>query len=223
MEALVLPPNFDKYNKIIEYFRNNGFDCLSTLQEQFRFYVRYIYHSRHQDFNRKSLGLTSLRIKWKRWCDPAIDSYEIIDINNLTFNVSNRGNFKPNKECLYEQLSNVNDKTILHYFNELYDYGELVDISVSKTISIGNKFNNATIKVKKENFIKHCGYAECIKEFKMNDFVIDIEFDDDVAKDISNLIDGIDSNKIKSIKKFEQKIAVIDFLQISYQYKIQAF
>lgn len=43
MDIAKLPSNFDKYSSIIEYFRNNDVDCLSTLVEQFRFFIVYMH------------------------------------------------------------------------------------------------------------------------------------------------------------------------------------
>lgn len=224
MQPLTLPPNFEKYNKIIEYFTLNGFDCLSTLQEQFRFFVRYMYNSYHSDFINKRFQFTSLEYKkdsrWGCWNNPDIDSYDYIDIKKLRFYISGYRYYKIDQPFLYNYLINADDITVLKYFNELYDYGKLVDIKEEKLISIGNKTNTATIKIKKENFYKYCGYAALMKEFNQKEFIIDIDFNDNVAQDISNLINEKLTRIDLSIEEFEQKLAVIDYLQVSYTYNL---
>lgn len=224
MEAakLTLPPNFDKYNKIIEYFRNNGLDCLSSLQEQFRFFVRYICIIPHINFKRQLDLFTLLNFKsshwWGCWNNPDIDSCDYINIRELRFDISSYNVSKIDQSFLYKHLHFVDDRKILAYFNELSNYGKLQDIYVGNYVYIGNKFNDAVIKITKENFYKYCGYSALIKEYKMKNFVIDVEFNENVAKDISEMINDQLQLTMDNVEEFEQKIAVIDYLQISYKY-----
>lgn len=67
MDVSGLPTNFDKYSTVIEYYKNNGIDCLSSQLEKFRFYIVYIYSKKELnlhfnfykdlDTNKSILGL----------------------------------------------------------------------------------------------------------------------------------------------------------------------
>lgn len=238
---MALPPNFDKYKEIISYFKNNGFDCLSTLQEQFRFFIRYIYDADNQPRSFKSEldHTTSLEAKkyrhnkydiWGKWSNPDIDSDDGYDITLLRLYMHGYKSLtnyisKVSDEFLYKQLSSVKDEIIMHYFNELYQYGKLNKIEIiQKYITITNKYNDSKMLIEKENFKKYCRYDDFLNFYhemtdeKIQTFSIDVLFNDVVAKNIeallnnNNLLFPIDINDLK------QQLAVIDFLQINMKY-----
>ena len=231
-----LPPNFDKYSNIIKYFHNNGLDCLSSLQEQFRFFIRYIYVIEKyisESFHIMLDERTKLSFKnnymwgcWKSHSTHRLYDY-YYDINKLEFYHSSyksiNGKSVATKEFLYEELSRVSDMKVNLYVAELCGYFKIKHFpNIIDNIIITNKFNDCKIIVQKDNFQKICGYNTLLEDYKYLDtFVIDIEFNDRVAKDISNMIDeqSIGGHYFSyTIEELEQKFSIIDFLQINMSY-----
>jgi hypothetical protein len=80
MNASELPTNFDKYSTIIEYYKNNGIDCLSSKIEKFRFYIVYIYSKKqrnlHSDFYKELDKTTNLIYRNKhRWVNALASTF----------------------------------------------------------------------------------------------------------------------------------------------------
>lgn len=226
----ILPSNFDKYTNIIHYFKNNGIDCLSTKFEKFRFYIVYIYSNEkrnlHPDFYNDLKMVTKLtnrdNPRWGCWSDPDYDTDYMYNINEFIFYMPGFNNYM-NEKFLYNQLSDVSDVTIENYFNDLHAYGRLNNIMhVENNITINNDFNDSKIVVKKEYFRKYVGYQDILNDYKsekIKSFSIDILFNDKVADDISDLLNEKQpKNKHYTIDELEQKINVIDFLQINLNY-----
>lgn len=233
MEALKsskLPANFEKYNEIIMYFKNNGID-ITTLQEQFRFFIRYIYDSSRSsiDFDNQLEFKTSLSTKgnarWGRWFDSDIDGYDYYHIEEFKFNMKGYDFTLINDEFLYKQLSKATDDVIMKYFNELYQYGKLNELPiVKKYITITNKFNDSKILIEKDNFKKYCAYDHFLNFYqdisneKIQTFSIDVEFNDEVANNIEQLLNHNNMVVLKNLESMKQQFAVIDFLQINMKY-----
>ena len=225
-----LPPNFDKCSNIIKYFRDNGLDCLSSLSEQFRFFIRYIYsenESLNMRFYNEKNNKTNLsykkRFSWGEWDDKGHgrNSYNFYNLNTLEFRTQNLNkNNKATKEFLYDELSNVSDGKIKQYFIELYDYGKLIEQN-NDVITITNKFNDSKIVINRFDFMKYCGYSNLLTDHNhINTFVIDIIFNDKIAKHISCLINNSPDISLYNytLEELEQKFALIDFLQININY-----
>lgn len=238
--TLLLPPNFDKYKDVITYFRNNGLDCLSTLQEQFRFFMRYIYDTRRISWNfcKQLQETTSLSTKydigpgyrWGVWSNPDIGCFDWYDIENLKFKMNGYGLFTINvdEEFLFKHLSLATDIMIMNYFQELYEYGNLTKIQTkTEYIKITNPFNDSVILIIKEKFKKYCRYDEFIHSYhnisnekneKIDTFSIDIEFNDEVSNNIEQLLNHNIKAFPKTMDSLKQQLEVIDFLQINMAY-----
>lgn len=227
----VLPPNFDKYTNIINYFKNNGIDCLLTKYEKFRFYIVYIYSKEkrhlHSDFYKELKMVTNLtnrdNPRWGRWSDPDYDTNYFYNINEFTFFMPGYIEFNMDEKFLDTQLSKVSDVAIECYFNDLHNYGKLNTIMyVENNITITNNFNESKIVVKKEYFRKYVGYQDILNDYKnekIKSFSINVLFNDKVANDISDLLnEKQQKNTHYTIDELEQKINVIDFLQINLNY-----
>jgi hypothetical protein len=217
---MALPDNFNKYNPTITYFRNNGFDCLSSLQEQYRFWLRYGNHYRLDDYMDYK---TSLLIeKYKGW---GVYNYmsDCIDIKKLTLqsNIYPLENNIVTKEFLYDKLSEMKDSFIIKYFSELFARGDLRLLNKKEYLTIFNHFNESKIVIEKEIFEKYCVYnnliVHCTDE-KIINFTIDIEFNDNVSKNIILLLEN-KSIHTMSCQEFNQFLSVVDYLQINYIYK----
>ena len=230
-----LPLNFDKYSNIIKYFRGNGLDCLSSLEEQFRFFIRYIYskYTNDIDFHERLKSRTNLLYKdkydnWGKWNADIHVGHYFYDINSLTFYdkyVMRSEDYNVPKEFLYEQLSAVSDDDIMKYCNELRSYGKLCKIEkIPDYIIITNKFNDSKILVEKHNLENYCGYNKFVDDYnllmdeKIKTFNIDVEFNDKVALDISTLLNEGNIPDTNSIEEFQQQSEVMDFLQININY-----
>lgn len=229
-----LPPNFNKYINIINYYKNNGIDCLQTIVEQFRFYIIYIYSkqkiSLHPKFHKELKAVTNLvnrkNFRWGCWSNPGTDSYDIYNINDYTFYMPGFKHGKITKKFLYNELSKVSDIDIEYYFNELHAYGKLSIIKKQiEYITITNQFNESKIIVNKEMFYKYVGYQTILEDYtdeNINKFSIDVLFNDKVADGISALLNDPIVNEVTlnhyNAEELEQKFNVIDFLQINLNY-----
>jgi len=216
---MTLPPNFDKFNITIQYFRNNGFDCLLTLEEQYRCWLRYQVHPCDK------YDKTALSTKIDDWwgCYHCVVGNSIASVNikklyllSLDYHLNDN---HVTKEFLYDELSKMTDNTILLYFNELFYMGKLKEFDKNEDINIYNNFNESKIRINKKTFEKYCGYYQFIYECNHGiicDFTINVEFNDNVALNIINLL----NNNMLYIKaeEYNQFVSVIDFLQINYQY-----
>ncbi len=229
MNTFELPPNFDKYSTIIKYYTNNGIDCLSTINEKFRFYIVYIYSKKklnlHSDFYNQLDKTTNLIYRkergWGHWSNPEIDSYHYYNINKFEFYMPGfHLFFKLTEQFLYDELSLVSDNEIENYFNDLHSHGKLSIIEQKYDyITITNKFNDSKIVVQKELFCKYCGYQTILDDYTVETFAIDILFNDKVADDISTLLNEKEQKITHyNLHELEQKFNVIDFLQITLNY-----
>lgn len=241
MEQNNLPANFDKYSTIIDYFRNNRLDCLLSQKEQFRFFIRYIYSKKENNcptfqnklYERTTLSKTDKYVNWGYWQANQCKyiPYQFYNIDSLIFyhekyhnNIDNKNEWgiKATKEFLYNELSKTSDYVIMDYFKELHSYGKLIEQdSDSLTITIVNNVNDAKMIIKKSSFYKYCKYSNLLTNYHdLDKITIDIPFNDNIAKYISDLLNVKSSIEYRNYnaEELKQIFILIDFLQISFNY-----
>lgn len=212
-----LPPNFDKYLHVINYLRENGVDCLKSTNERRRFYIGFKHGYRIR------LNLMTRTSGWINFQDPnCSEAYNIYD----GIYTPVRGNSEYlSDHFLFNYLLSVDDSSIESYLSELQLYLNVDKVFESeKKICIISSDNQSKIIIKKNNFIKYCGYNRVLRDYKdltkevINEFTLPVKFNENVSLYFISIINEhpYERNKwIFNLDELEQIINVTNTLEIN--------
>lgn len=182
-----LPSNFNKYKRIIEWYRTAGTNLFDKYTDLFDFYcvAKQLKHS---------------------WGHQNGDIIYYATENDKTVIL--------NQDNIQDKLANLTNEEI-----ELALTKYPVDITLKrlKMLTISNKFNHHKIVISDIQFHKYCSYYyDVCRDFNVENFVIDIEFDEQTAYHVSVTINNGRISKPSSFKSLSQYIEVISLLGVNF-------
>lgn len=203
-----LPRNFDAYTSVITYLRSKGLDCLSSLQEQFRFYIVYIlgYNFRATSLkykNDKEWG----KLYWRKF-------HHGFDIMNTTLTYKDI-EIKISNGYMLEKLQNADLVKIEQYFQDLFPANKSKILYVNqKQVMITNPFNDSKIIVSKDRFVTRCEHYQKIRGQKISTISIPVLFNDDTGLYIAKILMDNEIAQPHTIDMITQSIEVMEYLGI---------
>lgn len=181
-----LPNNFDKYKPMIQFYHNTGNKILSNLNDLAKFYLEI-----------KNLALCHYSVGRGRKQYYFMEQGQTIEIT---------------EENIYHRLAELTDKEIEAGIFKLRITPKLKEL---RKVIIGNKFNDNKIRVSYNKFQKYCNYYyDVCKDYDVIEFDIDIEFDLETAKEVSDTINFGILFSPTNTSSLNQYIKVVGFLGI---------
>jgi hypothetical protein len=181
-----LPDNFNKYNGITEWYRNLGCKMFNNHNALVDFYCK------------------AKQINYTVNCSTPKLHYYIYEGHQKLILT---------EEIVYHKLAQLTDQEIEFALAQITCSTKLRELSM---LTIGNKFNDIAIKVSNLKFQKYCNYCyDVCREFNVNDFTINIEFDQETADCVSKTINLGVIVKPSSFKSLVQYIEVIGLLRLN--------
>lgn len=187
-----LPSNFDKYKHIINYCRKLGYNCLSTNEEV----IRFLNPDTHRFY---FIRKVDNKLEYE-YLDMMGDEFIYFDLNVIT-------------EEQYKRLSSIKDEDIKHYLQRFFNLPpKLINQDLTYTI----KNNSSKIVIAKNLFHSYCKYSDLLAGYDVNEFTIDVKFDDLTSKYFIELLTDREINPKIDDFHLKQLINLIEFLNVIF-------
>lgn len=207
MEILKLPSNFDAFMPIINYYRHTlNINCLSTIQEQFLFYMHY-----HQGIIKKDIR----KNVFDSYDGDLLYSYDRCFISRWKNKIDRNIYFNVEKDRM-DIMSLVKPEQIDLYLRNLYlEHYQLAKLdNIKKYVNIN--CNDVIIKLDKAMLNRYSNFYDNTHiQYKYNEIKINIQIDEITARCIEDLINNENMNAILNAKDLLAYYAMIDYLDIN--------
>jgi hypothetical protein len=207
-----LPINFIPFMQTIYYYRNElNIDCLTTRQEQFRFYIGYVdkstryYAKRPEDHYQDP--------------EPGFSNLGYDCIKCLVLNLSD-------ELTMMKTISVATYEQILWYLQDIYPHKKLkkykYDDATITFINHDHVVFKYTMTLKYTNFKTYCEFYHIFPKPYMRNIkltkecVLEINFSENTARCIEDLINNKNINSYKNASDLLEYMKLTDYLGVSF-------